>query len=185
MINLSRSNDQHGSRVERRGEKQKTIATVARPAKQRFGKVSRYEELKTVVQTYLENRENAKAALKEIHDQHLYKKEYKTFEAFCQAEYGVSRATAYRLLGAGDEQEQISNETKAINVSKRDKSISPTGYSETAQSSLKPKPKIIDIEPSHPANHRGKPNQLSVNPDQGVMDEPEFVKHCPTCRCGE
>lgn len=97
MINPSRSSDQHGSRLGRKatpGVSRSLVPTRGRLAKHR----SRYQELKAVVRDYFEVRVRAATALKEIHDDKLYKEEYGTFEEFCQQECGMSRAQAYRQM---------------------------------------------------------------------------------------
>lgn len=47
----------------------------------------------------------AHAALKEIHDKKLYRFDYDTFEAYCEAKLGMGRNRAYQILNAGNARE--------------------------------------------------------------------------------
>lgn len=83
----------------------KSTGALAKPGGKK-GKVTRvvdrYEELKTTVTGFLQDRFKVAAALKKIHDDKLYKKDYDTFENFCHDELGISRGYAYKLLEAGE-----------------------------------------------------------------------------------
>lgn len=85
--------------------KRKTVEQTMAVTSARSGAskpANRYEVLKTKIHTWLRDRFEIANALKEIRDEALYKKEYPTFEDFCHAEYGISRAYAYRLIESGD-----------------------------------------------------------------------------------
>lgn len=47
------------------------------------------------------------AALMRIRDGKLYRDHWKTFEAFCEAEFSIKRAHAYRLIDASDVKESV------------------------------------------------------------------------------
>ena len=47
-------------------------------------------------------------ALMEIRDLRLYRVEYKTFEAYCQEKWGMSRPRVYQLIGAASTAEHLS-----------------------------------------------------------------------------
>lgn len=47
-------------------------------------------------------------ALAKIRDRHLYRYDYATFEDYCQERWGLSRAYAYRLVGAADVLDNLS-----------------------------------------------------------------------------
>lgn len=68
----------------------------------------RYEKLKaTFGRFWFQDRFMAGAAIKEIRDSHLYRQEYPTFVAFCEKEYEIKEAHAYRLIEAAEVKESL------------------------------------------------------------------------------
>ena len=74
---------------------------MAKPSRG-ISKQSRYEVLKEKVRNWWEDRFKAGEALREIREGGLYKHEYPTFEDFTEAEYGIKRTYAHRLIEAVD-----------------------------------------------------------------------------------
>lgn len=64
------------------------------------GERLRFEQCRTIVRTNLKTCFEVGAALMEIRDGKLYREHWKTFEAFCQAEFSMSRRHADRLIEA-------------------------------------------------------------------------------------
>ena len=138
----------------------------------------RYEELKAIIQTYFENRVKAAAALKEIHSQKLYKKEYDTFEEFCHHECGMSRAQAYRQL-----------ELPAISQSLEMSQIETRISNEYQARALAAVPDEKRVNVLKQAAKSGSVTAKSINAaahkviDIEAAPERARTKHCPTCTC--
>ncbi len=62
----------------------------------------RYEKLKATFARWYEDRFAAGAAIMQIRDERLYRGEHPTFEAFCEKEYEIQRAHAYRMIEAAE-----------------------------------------------------------------------------------
>lgn len=131
----------------------------------------RFEFLKNKIKTWLKDRFEVADALREIRDDKLYKKDYRTFEECCTEEFGFSRTYAYGLIDASQVKESLkmsSIQDTVTNVSqaralsavpekKREtvltraaKSGPVTARSITAAATAgrkKPAPKVIDVEP--------------------------------------
>jgi hypothetical protein len=68
------------------------------PAKKR----DRYEELKSKIRAWWEDRFLMGEALREIRADKLYKKEYPTFEEFCVEEFDLKHSQVYNLIHAAE-----------------------------------------------------------------------------------
>ena len=60
----------------------------------------RYDELKGLIRNGIQTLFSVGVALMEIRDSKLYREEFKTFEDFCNKEFGVSKQHAYRMIDA-------------------------------------------------------------------------------------
>lgn len=132
---------------------------------------ARYEFLKAKIHKWVEEWTEVAAALKEIHDDELYKKEYLTFEKFCDGEFGIGQAYAYRLLEALSVKESVAaspmgelltnerqaralsavKDTKRVAVLNRVAKAGPVSARAITES-IKPQerkapPKVIDVQP--------------------------------------
>jgi hypothetical protein len=137
---------------------------AASPPRPQPGK--RYEELKATVHAFLQDRFKVAAALKEIHDERLYKDEYSSFDDFCHDEFGISRAYAYRLLEAAKVDAKMSTmETQISNVyaasalakvpeEKRVNVLTKAADSGRVTARAIRAAAVIDIEPDKPQKHR-------------------------------
>ena len=65
------------------------------------GELSLHQERVSVIHRYIENRLEAAAALRGIHDAKSYKATHDTFEAFARDEFGYSRSYANDLIAVG------------------------------------------------------------------------------------
>ncbi|HUE83339.1 MAG TPA: hypothetical protein VMM84_14590 [Pyrinomonadaceae bacterium] len=68
---------------------------------------SRYERLKGEVRNWWEDRFKVGEALKEIREGKLYQDEYRSFEEFTEAEFGIKRTYAHRLIEAAQVKESV------------------------------------------------------------------------------
>lgn len=197
-MNPSRSNDQHGSRIGNKTQPaQKALVPRGRTRPERAKpQSSRYEELKATVRIWIEDRFKIADALKEIHDDKLYKDEYGSFEDFCHDEYGISKSNAYRLIKAAGVVASvrpsqvgtlISNETQAAALAtvpkpkraavlrrarKAGRVTARSIRAAAAQSVAPAASDVIDVTPEPAA---------AVPVSETV--EPVAVKHCATCTC--
>lgn len=60
---------------------------------------STFAELEAIVENGIKEHKKACAALKQIHDERLYRAEFRSFEAYCAARWNLSRSRAYELIG--------------------------------------------------------------------------------------
>jgi hypothetical protein len=72
-----------------------------------FVETKRFEILKTQIQVWWNDRLKIGEALREIQAKKLYRSEYRTFEEFCLASFGLQRRQAYRLIEAAEVKESI------------------------------------------------------------------------------
>lgn len=195
MINSSRSEDRRdrttskGTALVVASKRTPSSRSKARGSKQ----PSRYEELKATVRTWIEDRFKIADALKEIHDDRLYKDEYGSFEDFCHDEYGISKSNAYRLIKAAGVVASvrpsqvgtlISNETQAAALAtvpkpkraavlrRARKAGRVTARSIRAAASQSAAPAVSDV--------------IDVTPEPAAaipVSEQVVVKHCATCTC--
>lgn len=54
------------------------------------------------------------AALMEVRDSRLYREEWPSFEAYCQARWGIERQRAYQLIGAVEVVAALPDDTKSL-----------------------------------------------------------------------
>lgn len=73
-----------------------------------IAKSSRYEVLKEKIRGWWDDRLKIGEALREIQADKLYQREYATFEEFCEEEFGLKRAQAYRLIETSKIKESLS-----------------------------------------------------------------------------
>lgn len=146
---------------------------------------TRFEILTGIVRRFIGDRDRARAALQEIHDQKLYKEKYGTFENYCRDELRIGRAHAYRLLEAENVRESVEMsplETEKINenAARALKSAPPEQRGEVirevAQSGRVTGRRITEAV----AKRRQEPVVIDVEPAPPTKTA---EKHCPTCRC--
>lgn len=94
-------------RPSEKGERRPTVRSNGRAV----AKVSRFEILKDKIRGWWEDRFKVGEYLKEIKDGKLYKSDYATFEEFCESEFGIKQAYAYRLIEASDVKTSVSDST--------------------------------------------------------------------------
>lgn len=171
-----------------RGKSDNALVVSTRPAR-RVVTRNRYDELKETIRTWLSDRFRVAEALKEIHAEKLYKKEYATFEEFCMDEYGIQRAHAYRLIEAADVKasvspigDKITTESQARELAKLPvkqrvkvlRQVIAKG-SVTAKAIREASPKAIDVEPitkpitKHCIRLQGNGVVVTIEPPVTVM----------------
>lgn len=65
-------------------------------------------DLERTIAAGINELKKACAALKQIHDERLYRAEFPSFEAYCAARWNISRSRAYELIGAAGVLETVS-----------------------------------------------------------------------------
>ena len=200
MINSSRKDGQWGSRLGPKGGASRSLAVV----KKQFGKptrktASRYEELKAQIQGWWAERWKIGEALKEIHTDKLYKKEYATFQDFCESEFGLKRQSAYMLMDFAEVRgslqnvglrTKLSNETQAQVLSRvpveqrhevmetviKSGRVTAKSIREAATSKGAGQEGILSQFPGLGAALVGATTVIDVVPSKPT-------KHCRTCTC--
>lgn len=174
----------------------KIITTATRTASP-----TRAQILIQIVKRFINDRQRAVAALRELHDQKLYVEKYGTFENLCRDEFNIGRAYAYQLLAAekiNDEVEMSGIQTEKLNENQARalKSAPPDSRVEVLKEATKdgpatgrkiaeivarrnPPPEIVDAEPAQQVLRAERP------PITRQAEPEQKRKPCPTCGgCG-
>jgi N6-adenosine-specific RNA methylase IME4 len=80
---------------------------------------TRLEQCEAVIDQGLKTFTDVGKALLEIRDLKLYRKEYDTFENYCQKRWGWERRHAYRMIDAAQVVENVSHGTQIVPISER------------------------------------------------------------------
>lgn len=149
---------------------------------------SRLEILTSVVKRFLSDRERARAALREVHDERLYETRYGTFENYCRDELQIGRTHAYRLLEAENVRESIGMsplETEKLNenAARALKTVPPTERTEVVKEVARTGPVTAKRIAQVVASRKPPPTTIDA---EVVPSQPNLKreKHCPTCQCG-
>ena len=138
-----------------------------------------YGDLKLVIAEGRDTFIRVGAALAQVRDKNLYREEYSTFEAFCEAEYGWKRAHAYRLMEASAVVESLSpigdtppptNEAQARELAKVPKEDRAKVWDEAVKTApvKNGKPAVTAKRIEAVATESGNREKLKLMPNSGT-----------------